>query len=614
MENILRRIVLFIALLFLIVSNSNSEDLNLQVQSLKKQIDEIQIQNQKMIEEMQRKSQKQIDDLRKKIEQLEVHREIDKKEVKELKAENKKDEGKIEEIINAKLEPLTGYLPKVKFNPDFPSYFRSRVRLIENGTFLGATPNTEDKISFADSRLLISPMLEVTENISLRSQIDVARNIIWGGIGDENSAEKIFEAPSPSDSFRGAVLREVTDTFSGNIISAVDEDVNFFDIRSLYFVAKTSYGEFWVGRQPYDWGLGILNNAGSMPDQDLGTIIDRFEFDTAPFALIDKKWEKLIFAITVDKLSQGRTLARGARGNGWEAGIGSIYFGELLELGAYLYLVNQEQFDITNGLAGDLDNALIWSLFASYKNNSYLLSAEYQNLIGKVNDLQEPLGSIIGSNEIDITAGNILLAVRAGYNPPSHLVDFIVAEFGWASGDKASTTNKLEGNAIFFNNAYTIDSLLYKHVIPNVYALEGSVINSLYLRLFSTFKLHDSVTFSPQVIFAWNDKTDALLDIDGLTPMPEVAKYMGTELEGTITYKILDHLWFDLIGSYIIPGDGLDDLISQRAVIEGSISSLDGARPASSIYSIQGRFIFTLDHLVEKWTGSSTMSRRWYLE
>lgn len=37
-----------------------------------------------MIEEMQRKSQKQIDELNKKIEQIEVHREIDKKEVNEL--------------------------------------------------------------------------------------------------------------------------------------------------------------------------------------------------------------------------------------------------------------------------------------------------------------------------------------------------------------------------------------------------------------------------------------------------------------------------------------------------------------------------------------------------
>jgi len=151
MENILRRIVLFIALLFLFNSDSNSQDLNTEVQALKKQIQELQIQNQKMIEEMQRKSQIQIDELNKKIEQMEVHREIDKKEVKELKAENKKDEGKIEEIINAKIEPLTRYFPKVKFNPDFPSYFRSRVRLIKNGTFLGATPNQEDEISFADS-------------------------------------------------------------------------------------------------------------------------------------------------------------------------------------------------------------------------------------------------------------------------------------------------------------------------------------------------------------------------------------------------------------------------------------------------------------------------------
>ena len=79
MENILRSIVVSIALLFVFISDSNSQELNTEIQALKKQIQELQIQNQKMIEEMQRKSQIQIDELSKKIEQMEVHRETDKK-------------------------------------------------------------------------------------------------------------------------------------------------------------------------------------------------------------------------------------------------------------------------------------------------------------------------------------------------------------------------------------------------------------------------------------------------------------------------------------------------------------------------------------------------------
>lgn len=612
MESIIKGIVLIIALFLIYTPHLSSEQLNNQVESLKRQIEQIQIENQKMIEEIQQKSQQQIDDLKKKIEQMEADRQTDKEEVKELKADSKQTEGKLEEVINSKIEPLTGYFPKVKFNPDFPSYFRSRARLIENATFLGATPNTEDQIAFADSRLMISPMLEVNENISLRSQIDVARNIIWGGIGDENSADKVFVAPSPSDSFRGAVLRDVTDTFSGNTISAVDQDIDFFDIRTLYFMAKTPVGELWFGRQPYDWALGILANAGSLPDQDFGTIVDRFEFDTAPFTPLGGAWERLILVFTFDILSQGRTLSRGAEGNGWEGGLGALYFGDNFEFGGYAYLVNQEKFNVSNGLRADLDNPIVWSLYGKYDKDPFYLAFEFENIFGKLSDLDDPLPSVIGDSEIDITTENFLFVGRLGYNPPTNRVDRIVTEFGWSSGDDSATPDKLEGNAIFFNNAYVIDNLLFKHVIPNIYAVEGSVINSGYVKAHTTLNLSNSLYFTPQILFAWTDERNALLGTDGLTPLPAVNKYLGTELEGTLTWKIMDHLWFDLIGSYIFAGDGLDDLLSQRALLEGSISDLNESNPSSSIYSIQGRFIFTLDNIIKTWKGNSSLNQRAY--
>ena len=125
-------------------------------------------------------------------------------------------------------------------------------------------------------------------------------------------------------------------------------------------------------------------------------------------------------------------------------------------------------------------------------------------------------------------------------------------------------------------------------------------------------RFSNSIYFTPQVLVAWTDETNALLDVDGLTPLPKVNKYLGTELEGTLTWKIMDHLWFDLIGSYIFAGQGLDDLLIQRALIEGSISELNEARPSNSIYSVQGRFIFTLDNVIKSWKGNSSLSQRAY--
>ena len=183
------------------------------------------------------------------------------------------------------------------FSKDFPSYFRSRGRYIQNGTFLGVT-SADDEVFFFDSRLLISPKLDVEDYLSVRGQFDIARNIIWGGTGDELLSDTVFEAPSPGDSFRGAFIRDVTSTLTGDILTATDDDIDLVDIRSLYMVARTSYGEFYVGRQPFDFGLGIFNNAGGMPDQDLGSIVDRLEFDTLPFSLINDTWgQRLLLAL-----------------------------------------------------------------------------------------------------------------------------------------------------------------------------------------------------------------------------------------------------------------------------------------------------------------------------
>ena len=53
--------------------------------------------------------------------------------------------------------------------------------------------------------------------------------------------------------------------------------------------------------------------------------------------------------------------------------------------------------------------------------------------------------------------------------------------------------DEIEGNTVFFNNAYVIDSLMYKHIIPTIYALEGSVINSYYFRGWTTLRLTDDL-------------------------------------------------------------------------------------------------------------------------
>ena len=84
----------------------------------------------------------------------------------------------------------------------------------------------------------------------------------------------------------------------------------------------------------------------------------------------------------------------------------------------------------------------------------------------------------------------------------------IAAEFGWAKGDDLGADSPdLNGGVIFFNPAYNIDNLLFKNMIPNIYQVESSVFNAYYARVWGTVKLIDELSFTPQVIVAFNEET-----------------------------------------------------------------------------------------------------------
>ena len=107
-------------------------------------------------------------------------------------------------------------------------------------------------------------------------------------------------------------------------------------------------------------------------------------------------------------------------------------------------------------------------------------------------------------------------------------VSTIGFEAGWAQGDDGSTySHEIEGNALPFSPAYNVDNLLFKHVIPTVYNIEGSVINAIYARAYANMTLADNLGFTPQVLFAWNDETNAVSAFDSVVIMVQLISGAG---------------------------------------------------------------------------------------
>lgn len=524
----------------------------------------------------------------------------------------------------------------------FPSYFRQRVRLISGATYVSALgeeatssgyEKDDDQIFFADTTFRLTPQLVLSDAVTIRTQVDVFSNNLWGGLssdllgaGSAAGATRVNSALSTQDRVRGALL-------TGG--SATDDN-GFLEIRMLHIdmVLPNNLGFVRIGRQPFDWGLGLLANGGWDPHSDLGFLVDRFLWlKTFPTG------NASVTAVVVsDIITGGNTLVSGT-GNAYDVVAAAVIYnnpdvsGINLTVGGYVFpYIHQDNFSFgtdayvegCNGLAtctapavasafnpiGDLKRFTLYSGLIDLKTDMWRVIGEIQGGWGTLEDF-------VGTAETDIE-NQMIWAVRGEWYP-SMPVNVVGAEFGWADGDKATTgaTDKIEGNIIVFSPAYNLDNLLFKHMIPNIYQTanafsggavtrnESSVQNAYYGRVYSTIKLNDMVTFTPQVLMAWNNETDNVL-ADANNGGGNVDDFLGTEVEGTLSWNIYPGVTFDLIGSVIFAGDGLTDLLEHQATITSCIDpavttgnkvrSDCGTGEADDMpFAVQGRLLVSID-------------------
>ena len=476
----------------------------------------------------------------------------------------------------------------------FPSYMRTRVRVIDN-----AVAGTDDMISVTDTTLRITPQLGLSDAVTVRAQVDVASNMIWGGatshffggtLGEDDSV--VLSDLRPSDRFNGAILTGP---------KAIDHNYGFFTVRMLHadIVLPNSLGFVRIGRQPFDWGLGILANGGHDPHSDLGFVVDRalwlksFPAGAGTFTLV----------LVSDIFSNGSSLFAESSGVGYDilaaAGIYNQQMGDVnVTIGGYAfpYLHQNNIFsgiragtaDSTPGFSDvDVDRTGLYSGLLVLKAASWSFTYEVQMFGGgELTGLGDPIDF---EYAFDMAARLELM--------PSMMaqVSTIGLEAGWAQGDDGNTP-EIEGNALPFSPAYNVDNLLFKHVIPTVYNIEGSVINAIYAKVYANMKLSENLGFTPQVLFAWNDEEQAVSAFDsgdfgpgiGSTP---VDKYLGTEIEGTLSWTLHPGVNLDFIGSLVLAGDGLTDLLEAKAG--------DGSTADDTIWAGQTRLMVYIDQFMK---------------
>lgn len=470
----------------------------------------------------------------------------------------------------------------------FPSYLRTRARVIDN-----AVAGTDDMISVVDTTLRITPQLGLSDAVTVRAQVDVASNMIWGGstahffggtFGEDDSV--VLSDLRPSDRFNGAIL-------TGD--KAVDDDYGFFTVRMLHadIVLPNNLGFVRIGRQPFDWGLGILANGGHDPHSDLGFVVDRalwlksFPAGAGTFTLV----------LVSDVFSNGASLFAESSGVGYDilaaAGIYNQQMGDVnVTVGAYGFpYLHQNNIFSDIGFTGiDVDRTSLYSGLLVLKAANWSFTYEVQVFGG--GDIY--LGSYAPvALDFDYAFD---MAGRLEFQPSMMAqVSTVGLEAGWAQGDDGNTGTTIEGNALPFSPAYNVDNLLFKHVIPTIYNIEGSVINAIYAKAYANVQLADNLGFTPQVLIAWNDETMATSAFDSGDFGPAIGPtavddYLGTEIEGTLSWTLHPGVNLDFIGSLVIAGDGLTDLLEARAG--------DGSTAEDTIWAFQSRLMIYIDQFM----------------
>ena len=452
----------------------------------------------------------------------------------------------------------------------------------------------------------------LSDAVTVRAQVDVASNMIWGGATSHFFGGDLYEDDSvvlsdlrPSDRFNGAILTGP---------KAIDNDYGFFTVRMLHadIVLPNNLGFVRIGRQPFDWGLGILANGGHDPHSDLGFVVDRalwlksFPAGAGTFTLV----------LVSDVFSSGSSLFGSDTGVGYDilaaAGIYNQQMGDVnVTIGAYgfPYLHQNDIFSQYSPAAApnlfsgwDVDRTSLYSGLLVLKAASWSFTYEVQMFGGGELAIDAGTGHTFQGAVLDFEYAFDMAGRLELYPSMMAQVSTVGVEAGWAQGDDGNTL-EIEGNALPFSPAYNVDNLLFKHVIPTIYQIEGSVINAIYVKAYANMQLADNLGFTPQVLFAWNDETNVNSAFDrdyGVADSnfgsgigsTEVDKYLGTEIEGTLSWTLHPGVNLDFIGSLVLAGDGLTEMLeAQGGLAAGSAED--------TIWGFQSRLMVYIDQFAK---------------
>ena len=125
-------------------------------------------------------------------------------------------------------------------------------------------------LTSANMRLRLRPTLNISEDIRLKSTVDIFDNVVLGSLPNLKSNRNSL----PQVGLPASVENQLPPTIGWN--SATDA----IRLKRLWAEVTTPFGQIRFGRQPLHFGLGLLANAGEDIDDDFEDSVDQVLFST----------------------------------------------------------------------------------------------------------------------------------------------------------------------------------------------------------------------------------------------------------------------------------------------------------------------------------------------
>lgn len=133
----------------------------------------------------------------------------------------------------------------------------------------------------ADMRFRLEPDIVISDNLRIRSQIDLLGNLVMGSTAQGNTNFPAATGGGYTVGARSGYSPVSAQTSSADSpVSGVNSLQDAITVRRAWAEYETPVGELKFGRMPDHWGLGILRNAGDDIDGDYQSTVDRIAFFT----------------------------------------------------------------------------------------------------------------------------------------------------------------------------------------------------------------------------------------------------------------------------------------------------------------------------------------------